>query len=415
MAETITSVFERLGSGLAINKALIDRLHHFERSFANRSKDHCEFLGGNLMGVHPFRFLQADRDDWFDEVLEMDELDLQEAIAKTESYNPEWKRASDVMNLSIVWLLHVFHKANLPIKEKQDGMLTALLILQYKFLASLMAHNFPYVADRQTMEAAYASLSKRYSLKVAGSWYKLLEERGKEIISPSGIWKRTYESFNNDKQIIDMVEDIQGRLRKIVKALTAVFYEIRAKGGRINVSKAIFEGGGEKFIPTSTRDSSAFLRYIHEVAPDASSFVRAELVELVCDIQHTLPSNVLEECLLWISINHGVKITHLPIKVDDNQLVSTLLDEVVLHAVNFALGHPGLLTKRSGLGKLLQQLRAVYMASRMSDPSLLRCKELADAVVSRSATSRNSAVIASARTGIQIYIVARALTMEHYS
>jgi hypothetical protein len=55
------------------------------------------------------------------------------------------------------------------------------------------------------------------------------------------------------------------------------------------------------------------------------------------------------------------------------------------------------------------------MASRMSDPSLLKAKEMADHIVDASIHSRNVSVAAATRTGLQLYIVLRCLAMQLYS
>ncbi|MNR52451.1 hypothetical protein D3C85_1723040 [compost metagenome] len=55
------------------------------------------------------------------------------------------------------------------------------------------------------------------------------------------------------------------------------------------------------------------------------------------------------------------------------------------------------------------------MASRMVDPTLLKMRDLADTIVNKSSTSKNKAMQASLRTGLQLYIVLRTFTMNYYS
>jgi hypothetical protein len=415
----IARTFERVAKDVKIDKALLARIHHYERAFLNRNDDHIQFFGGNLMGVHPIRFRSIDRDDWFTDVLQIDELELHDALDNLPAVNSQWVggvRASDTMNISCMWLVHEINKSpHLSVQEKKEGMVDTLLVLQYKFLSSLMAHYYPYPADKATMEATYANMSRRYALKVAGSWNVMLRQRAEEIISPSGIHKATYTKFNNDKDIGNMIQDIQGRLRKIVQSMTDLFYQTRATGGRIGMEKAIKEIDGEKILQDKTRHYSTYKRYIHTVMDDPRSFIRQELVDLIADIHSTLDPRRLVEALEWCSINHREKMPRWEPKVAEGGYVEAFVDEVLLYVFSLVTNKQANITKGSGIGPLLAQLRTLYMASRMSDPSLLKAKEMADNIVDASIHSRNVSVAAATRTGLELYIVLRTLAMQLYS
>jgi hypothetical protein len=418
MLDYIKVTFDRVAKGLDIDQALLKRIHMYERAFVNRNDDSVSFFGGNLMGVNPIRFRTIDRDDWFTDVLHLDELELRDALDDLPKVNPQWiggVRASDIMNLSCVWLLHVIGESkHLSVQEKKEGMVDTLLVLQYKFLSSLMAHYFPYPADRATMEATYAAMSRRYALKVAGSWNVMLRQRAEEVISATGIHKATYTKFNNDKDIGNMIQDIQGRLRKIVQSVTTLFYDTRAKGGKIGIDKAIDNIDGELILKDKSRHYSTYLRYIHQVADDPRSFIRQELIELVADIHSTMDPRRLVEALEWCSINHREVEPRWEPKTKE-PYVEAFFDEVLLYVFSLVSNHQAQITKGSGIGPLLQQLRTLYMASRMSDPSLLKAKEMADNIVNASINSRNTSVAAATRTGLQLYIVLRCLAMQMYT
>lgn len=414
MTETLATLFARLGKDTPIDAALLKRIHQYERAFVNKDQESVEFFGGQLMGVNTIRFRTQERDEWFTEVIRVDELELRDGILTLPTIDSDWKRASDAMNLSCVWILHSLYKADLTVAEKHAGMVDTLLILQYKFLASLMAHYYPYPAKRSTMEAVYASLSRRYALKVAGSWNRLLRSRAEEIISPTGIHKNTYQKFNNDLAIGNMVADIQGRLRKIIKTMTARFYETIAEGGGIGTAKSILEIDGQTVLKDKTRQFSSYIRYAHLIADDPRDFIRKELIDVVADIQHTIDPRRLEEALEWMCVNHRVAMPRWTPKVESGY-VEHFMDEVLLHAFSLISHKSALISSRSGLAPLLAQLRALYMASRMADPALLQTKEMADRIVESSIHSRNASVAASVRTGIQLYIVLRAMTKDHYS
>lgn len=404
--ETIKSVFEEITKDIVIDQKFVERIHKFERSFANRNEDHIAFFGGNLMGVHPMRFRSVDRESWFTDVLEIDDLVLEDSIRKLKSIDPSWHRANDVMNLSCAWTVYaILNSKHLSKVWKEQGAIDTFLILQYKYLGSLMSHWFPYPADQATMLAVYSELSRKYSLKVAGSWNVLLRTRTEELLSSRSVHHQAITTLTSDKSVIYMVNDIQGRLREIVKSMTAVFYDLKSRGIKIHTEKAVTLIDGSAVVKDKSKRYSTYIRYINEVISDKNSFIRAELIAVISDAMHTMPPKLLEDTLEWMSINH---------RSDKHEEVETLIKETLLHAFDLISNHKELVGKNTGLMPLLTKLRSLYMASRMSDAALLHNKQLAESIVLNSIKSKNSSVIASVRTSLQMYIVLRTMAMSFY-
>lgn len=406
MSLTIKDVFTSVGKDVTIDAALLKRIHAYQTGFVNRNPDHIAFFGGNLMGVHTMRFRPVDRENWFNEVLLMDEQAVIDGIAEVKAIDSNWKRANDVMNLACVWLLHALLKApHLTAKQKETACMDVVLILQYKFLGSLMAWYFRYPADEATMQATYARLSRKYALKAAGSWSNLLHQRAAEILRSSSIHHRTYTEFNRDESIIYMVSDIQGRLREIVKSMTAVFYQVREEGARISSENSVIDIDGAMVLKDKTRNYSTMIRYAHNIVGNKNSFVRPELVRVISDVMPTAPERQLVEALEWMSVNH---------KSREMDRIDKLISETLIYAFNLMLAERTLSARSTDPSALLQRLRGLYTASRMSDTTLLLTKSLAEEIVAKAVSSRNPATIASVRTSVQLYIVLRTLAMNYY-
>lgn len=405
MAVTVRSVFETVGKDLKVDRALAKRVHDYQVGFRNLNQDHIAFFGSNLLGVHPLRFRPTDREDWFNEVLDIDELDVEDGIAESPYISDDWKRASDAMNLSCVWLLHKVHHSSLTAKEKHSLSLDILLVLQYKFLGSLMAHYFPYPADEAVALATYARLSRKYALKVAGSWGNLLDTRAEDLLLPRSIHYRTVIDFNVDKDIAYMVNDIQGRLREIVKSMTKVFYDVKKEGGKIASDSIVDNIQGEQIIRDRTRQYTTWIRYAHTVVNDRNSWVRDELVNVITDAIHTMPPKQFTEVLNWMALNSNTAF---------KDKIETLISETLIYAFNLMQQNRTTFAKAGGVTPMLAKLRALYMASRMSDPTLLLTKSLSEEIVTAAVKTRNNSVIASLRTALQMYIVVRTMAMSYY-
>lgn len=406
MAQYLKAVFQKVAGHVSIDAQLIKRVHDYERAFVNRNEDHVAFFGGPLMGVHPMRFRPTDREAWFLDVLGINDEELFDEIGSVPSIDSDWKRATDAMNHSCIWLVYaILNSPKLSPAQKEQGANDALKILYYKFLGSLMAHNYPYPADEGLMLAAYAALSRKFAIKVAGSWGALIEMRAKEQLLPRSIHHATYTKFDSDDGIVRMINDMQGRLRDLVKSYNKVVYDIKAQGQRIGTERSVVDLDGTAFLKDRSRQYSTYIRYAHEIMTDKRSFIRADLVNVVTDAMHTMSPTLFVETLEWMSLNHRVK---------GAESVDKLIDETLLFAFDLMERERDILGPRTGLMPLIVRLRALYMASRMSDPNLLKTKDLSEAVVREAVQSKNASVIASVRTGIQLYIVLRTLAMHYY-
>lgn len=407
MSKSIRDVFEEYSGDIKIDRRFVRTVKQIRLSFVNRNSDHVQFFGGNLLGVYPVRYRTSDREQWFDEVIEANESDLVESIREVKEIQEGWVRASDPVNLSAIWLMYRLHNSSgLSARDKEEGIKEVLLMLQYKFISSLMAHYFPYPADEAVAVATYEALSRKFDLKRHGSWQALLEARAEAIMARSSIHYTTYTKFNDDRAIIYMVNDIQARLKEIVKKTSAVFYRVKEQNLRISSTSSTIEIDGMSELLDRTRDHTRYTRYIHSVITDKQTFIRQELIDVVADVLHTMPERYLKETLSYCSDNFGHR---------GDPAIAKLVDEVLLHAYEYLSNNRGVMSGPSDLGNLITKLRNIYMASRMSDPVLIHMRELAEGIVDRSISSRNKAVVASVRTGLQIYIVLRAFSMNYYS
>ncbi|MNM12454.1 hypothetical protein D3C81_226280 [compost metagenome] len=408
MTASIKGVFTSELNDLELDPKLVKRLSHFKHAFINKNDDHINFFGGNLLGVEVVRYLQADRDQWFSEVLDVDDVHLTEALYSLDVINEEFKRTSDVVNLTSIYLLHaLFNSKKLTAAEKEKAMIDVVYMLQVKFITSIFAHYFKFPADKEIAQAVYESLSYKYALKRAGSWNALFTERSKDVIGHNSIHYKTIKDFNDDDAILYMITDIQGRIREVVKKMYAVLIQMRDNKDRIHSTTSVaLSTDGEAILKDRQRSFSTYKRYIHSVIPDRVTFIRDEVVSVITDAMHTMSPKLFLDVLEHCSANYG-KAGH--------QEIGDLCDETLLHAFEFLSANRTLLRNQGDLGKLLTRLRSLYMASRMVDPTLLKMRDLADSIVHKSSTSKNKAMQASLRTGLELYIVLRTFTMNYYS
>lgn len=406
MADSIKDVFDSEIYDLKIDRGLYRRISQFERDFVNRDSDSIAFFGGNLIGVYPIRFKQDDRNRWFDDVMELDDFSAKEKLHSLPSINPSFNVQSDVFNMSCLWLVHVIYaRGSGSSKDKEEAMLNVLLILHYRFLSSLIAHNFRYPADKSVALATYAELSKKFALKQHGSWFAYLKARCEDILSSRSIHRNTIEHFNDDDAITWMVGDVQDRLRKAFNKIREVFYRVRDQGGKVGFSSSTgMDIEGDVVVKDRFSRHGDYKRYLKEIIGDKRSFIKEPVLEVVGKAMHTMPEKRLLETLEFISDNY---------RAQGEVVIDELVDETLEHAFEVLQreGSRGV----GNLTDLITRLRALYMASRSNDPSVMKMKDYAEKFVKKATGTKNNSVLASVRTGVLLYIVLRTFTKEHFS
>lgn len=408
MSKNIKAVFREGCPDLTVDRQWCRKLHAYTQSFANKNEDHIAFFGGNLIGVHPVRFRVEDRNRWFDDILETDDLALEDELHKLDAIVPSRQVSADVMNLSCLWLVHeIYVSPHLSPREKEEAMIDTIMALQYKFITSILAYFFRYPADEAVATATYAALSKKFGLKVYGSWGALLHARALDILAKSSIHYKTYTEFNDDLAIVYMVNDIQGRIKDIIKNITDVFYLVaKDPKGLIRTTANTVSFDGVSHVKDLKRSYPTYRRYLHSVIGDRQTFIKDELIKVVSSAMQTMPEKLLVEALSYMSVNYGPK---------GDPDIEQLVDATLTHVFDYLSTNRNVIKNQNDIGGLLAKLRALYMASRTTDPVMLGLRELGESVVQRSVRSKNASVIAATRTGVLLYIVLRSFTMHHYS
>jgi hypothetical protein len=411
MSALIRDFFDQLvGVSLPIDNYLIRQVHRYQTDFINKNKDHTEFFGGNLTGVHIVRFLDSDKSKWFEDVLDnTDPEELREKIHTVPALQGEkgvFFISGDVMNLSCIWLLHKFHNASdIPLDRRRAAMIDVMLVMQFKMLTSLLFHYFRYPADRSVAEATYAMLTNKYSLKVYGSWIAVLRNRSEDVISNTSIHFDTISKMDNDVGVVRMINDIQGRLRDMLKNIYGVFLQAHHSGMKVSSTSSVIEHDGVEILKDTNKSQATYIRYIKSVIGDSNSFIREELLRVVTNIMPSAPPKHLRHALEFLSRNY--------LKAQSDEIVK-LLDDTLIHS--FAYLAENRSTMRSGvdLPTLLTRLRGVYTSSRSTDPELLALRKMVEVIVGKAIDTKTESVIASVRTAVLLYIVARTYTMRHY-
>lgn len=402
----IKNVFARNCPEVKADAALASRLIQFQIAFINKNQEHIEFFGGNLTGVQVVRFTPQDMSRFFTDVVKISEYDVIDDLHAVPAVVPHRKISGDVFNHTCLWLVHLFLSST-TLKEdiRHRAALAAALILEYRFLTSLLAWYYKFPANPEVAQAAYAQLSGKYLIKQAGNWQTLLEWRAKDWIEPEGLHHITCMEYENDDNIIYALNDFQNRIRDIMKNLIAELKRVAALGTKVRTSSAMVEIDGEVMLRDRVKSLSTYIRYMHSIVPDRNTFIKSDIIDILAESMHTAPPPLVEKALEWCCQHY---------RTAAGKEIEELIDATLVHSFNYLNDNRTVMKDTNDLPGLIMRLRGVYMSSRSTEVHLMHMRDLAETIVKKAVPSKNQSLISAVKTALMLYLVIRAFTMTHY-
>lgn len=402
--KSLKAIFDFYFKDTRFDKVFANKVQTFIGQFLSKNNDHVEFFGGNLLGVHPIRWNYSDSDTWWDEIFEVIPEYIYDAIIKLPDIKSNRNVSSDPLNHAFIYAIHrVHHSRDLTDVEKEQTKNRLMLAMNLKFICSLASHYFKYPADKGIAEKTYNSLSKRFDLKVEGSWGKMLMKRSREYVSDKSNYYNVYVDYNNDKKIVIMINDAQGRIRETYKAITALYYELREKEAKILSSSSSVDVEGTVMLKDIERKRSIYTRYIKEVIANKDSFYKEPLKEVIYRAIPSLEEGMFEKLLIGLPEHYH------------NKRYTKYFDQMIdgLLTFSFDLIKQAEL-KDNDLPGVLYRLKHVYMSGRVQDTQLDIAKQMFTKLVEVVDKRYKNTPLVPERCGLFLYLILRTLTMNYF-
>ena len=401
--KTIKEVFDHHLRDMVFDNQFVKQVKNFQHYFLTKNDDHLHFFAEPLVGVYNIKWTTKETDMWWSDICQVDEDEVTDDYLAVPDVNPKFEISGKAINVLFLYLIHRVETSSL-IKEKDkiDCKLALMSILQYKFLTSIHSNNFRLVlADKSIALETYNQLDNKFDLKRAKSWKILLEERGSILIDERGVYGRIIQRFDENKRIIDMVNDVKGRLNKSMVAIMRVFYDVKEKGDRIHhtSSTLMLE---DLVVKDLSRQQSSYIRYIQRIASNPETFIKKELRDVIVSSMKAIDEDFFDQVLVFFSQNFdNTKFKYL----------HTVVDDVINYTFEF-MREENLSTRDSFV--IATRIRQNFMSGRANDGKVMEARKLVDKMIHTYNPKTKRMVVTSERVSLMMYIVLRALFMHHY-
>ena len=304
LVELFTSYLDK--AGIEVNKFLLDRLVNFRINWSNKDDQYIEFLSSGLIGAHNIRFSKQDEGFLFIDILNIKQDQLQKDIYKVNGINRSWKVSSNVVNVTLITLMHMFYKSNLCKEEKEFALQELYYIFAYKNIGSIYYHYYPYPIDKALATAVFESLTNKFLIKRLNTWENVLVYQGKQLLPPSKNLDRIID-LNGDN-CVRVINDLYTKIKDIINNVTSIVYnEEKRRNNKIYSSNPHVIAGKEGEESDTLRDTdnryNRAVTYLKSIINHEHDFINDDYIILVSSIFSNFDKNKLREALLYISLN----------------------------------------------------------------------------------------------------------------
>lgn len=399
---------------------LVD-ISYFTPELANKIIDYViryELKGTNplafntyMLGVHKCFFGNNDRDNFLS-LFNITVSDIRTATAKVSSINSQLRVLSDPFNLWIPYVIHgiLVSPALSKFPKQHEAAIKCIMLLQYKFFTSLVNHYFPYTPNENIMRAMFENMQYKFEIKVHGTWANVLKARAEQLLSDSSIHLKTLYDFNNDKNILYFISDLQTRVRSQMNTVTAAFYEAKQKNDTIMTysSMGVDNEGVSSLIDASNPIESA-ISNIYSDCLNLNSFLDPKLMSIaISQFKNVNPvtfkSFIIAFSEYAVKMHKSGKSKEITV-IEDYELytgpeifVTTLLRQCYRFCTN----------NRIDLNRPLLVLKAIkdaFSSSRISDEDILKLRKTMEHFVLKLQANRREIIMSGLRIGFVLYLI----------
>ena len=401
MAKTVLELCEEYTAHLSYDLDLAKKIEEFKLKWSYKNDDHLEFLASNLTGVHVIRFSARDEEMLYRDVFGVDKDDFEYELWRTPGINKNFKVSSNPTFMLLMFIAHKYLNTRLPKQQIELVVTNLYFIFAFKVLGSIYSQYFKYPTSLAVAKMVYEKQNDKYLLKQCGSWQGVLEYRAEDLLLPSNVNHKRLKTFKTD-DVVKMLNDLQGRLRDIIKNVFVLIKEASDENKIISDTSLIEEDdeAGERIRETDNKTAS-YIRYINDIINSPGDFIQEDLLTFIRDrklFPNTDKDN-LREILKYISNTGDITLTKEQVNIPEYLITNAML----------------YLTRKGFTDNLSQKLysaliaiKAYWSSSSVNDPILKKIKAHLSTLVTKAVSRRTNYIVATYVLATMLYIFIRA-------
>lgn len=369
-------------------------------------------LNSMMLGIHPIVFTPQDEASLFT-VFGTDKKAVQDVIKKCPTIDRTRRVSSDPFNLFCIWLMHQSFIYIQNAKKRQDFMFNVAKYLHYRMFTSLVNHYFQHGAVPAVMEATVNSLSMKFDLIKYGSWRKAIEARAMDLITPGTLHYKTLVSYDNDKQILYVVSDVQTRLREKLKKICEVYYVFHGDNVTIDSQAATrLDNDGEKMIVERRSIYDAVANNVCADVLNVNAFINDATIAMLSRMFSSISPTLLRVALIQLSqlASSQARSRTLDLVKPGKDGIDRIIGVRALVSRLIRVSYRYCEVKRVELSSnaaIWTTLRNAYSSSRISDSGIETIKVNMANFVDSVGRASHKATLSSLRIAITMYIIDR--------
>lgn len=381
------------------NLELLQKLEYFKTEWGSKDDNYIEFLGTGLLGVYPIRFSTKDEDMLMLDILNVDKNELQSDLYQTPGVNKNFKVSSNVINITVLYLIHIFSKSKLDVKLKTRAMNVLYHIFAYKQIGSLYSHYFTYDVDRNLAQTVYETLPNKYLIKKLGSWEAVFDYQCTLLLPPKGANSKRITEFTDD-DVIKAINDMQGRVRSTVRNLTVELYDFINKNGSRITSSTLIQADEENGdgIKDSMSGYNTQTDYIKSIIYSPNDFVNEDYIYVIGKVIPNCNTQKLQDVLNFISVYRSNE--------PDTLLI---IDTVIKHGIQYLRTKGITCDYIKHITRVLSELKGYFSASKVKADDITKAKKYSYDIVSNCINSNTRWLIVPIVLGLFLYVFLRSI------
>lgn len=280
-------------------------IKNFRLNWIQRTPEHIDFLGTNLMGVYSLRFTIPDEDLWY-LTLDVDKKQLQQDIYRTKGIIKSMKTISSAFYNLSVYLMHLYTtgvNTGLKEHEKTDAIKEIFFVMVYKMTGSINSQRFKYPCPPEIAKAAHERLSNKFLLKRFNSWQEVFDYKTLDVL-PKGIHYPRLVKYNTDSAN-RIISDIQTKLRDIYRNVYSIIMEIKDDNtAKIKSTSLLKEGDDEEEYNGISNREDKYVSFLTTNIRSFNDIYNEDIINLLLTVYPVLTKVNVEKVLKYFSDNY---------------------------------------------------------------------------------------------------------------